>query len=125
MRESLIAAVAAVSFAFAAEANAADCPGDPGYQLTLDPEVAVGSTFELGITSPIGSTTLLMASLGEGPTPTPYGTLCLDWPTVINFLSVMPPPGTINLTHFMHCEPSIVGFQGYFPSSSACRTRCR
>lgn len=98
----------------AAPAIAADCPGDPGYQITLEPEVAVGSTFELGMTAPVGSTVALFASLGEGPTPTPYGTVCLDFPALINFVFVMPAPGSVSVTHFMHCEPSIVGFQGFF-----------
>ena len=82
----------------ALHATAADCPGDAGYVLDISPEmVPIGTGFDVTITAPPGALIILLASGSAGPTPTPYGSLCVGLPAG-TFAFVQPAHNPLNLS---------------------------
>lgn len=113
MRTLSFAIAAAVVFAFAPPTQAADCTGDPGLTLDVQPgDVPIGTLFDLSISAPAGSTVVLLLSTAPGPTPTPFGDICVGAP-LSAFAFVMPSP-SIAFNHFMGCFPDFVGLSAYF-----------
>ncbi len=92
-----------------------DCPGDPGYKLSvLPPIVPIGTTFTVKFEAPNGTFILLILSASPGPTATPYGTLCVGEPFAGYFPITMPNCSTLEVPHLVECAPAIVGVTGYF-----------
>ena len=109
MRQSLIAA-ALLAALCAPLAHGQSCAGDPGFGLTATPAVVgFGDPVEICIDSPAGTMPILFVSLGQGPTPTPIGPLCLDFPVVA--VSTFPPlpTGKFCLPTYRHCLPAFDG----------------
>lgn len=99
----------------------ADCSGTPGYVLDMPTCAAIGSTVDVCLTGPANAFGTLFASLGQGPTPTKCGTLCLDFPALLDvpflfdaeghwcFETLLPEDvelvGTVIYAQFMVCKP--------------------
>lgn len=65
-----------------------DCPSE--LVLAVPPTVELGGSDEICLCGPDGAVTLLMASLGPGPTDSPYGTLYLDFPLLLKRVVNLP-----------------------------------
>jgi len=97
---------------FAASASGADCPGDPGLNLTIAPlQVPVGTHFDVTIEAPVGHLVVLLVSQSAGPTPTLYGSLCVGLPAG-TFAFVQPAP-SVTFPHPIDCNPAYVGLEGH------------
>ncbi len=95
-------------------AAAADCPGDAGFELLVaPPKVPIGTNFDVTITAPQGSIVLLLLSATAGPTPTPFGTLCVGLPPAAAVIIPMPAP-SLTFSHFVACDPAYAGILGFF-----------
>ncbi len=95
-------------------ASAGDCTGDPGFALSITPDVAIlGDPIDIKFEAPPGNLVVVMSSLGQGPTPTAFGELCLDFPPIFTVAIVMPPTGVVNTPSYMHCEPGFSGTAFY------------
>jgi hypothetical protein len=90
-----------------------DCSGDPGFTLTVPAEAPIGEFIDICTSAPAGDLVALLASLGQGPTVTPYGTLCLDFPPLVLFTFVMPRGGSRCFHRYITCTPDLVGVTGY------------
>lgn len=104
--------LALAAFAFApAEATAADdgCGGSPGLLLELPPCAAIKSTFTVCLTGPDDQPGALFASLGLGPTPTKYGTLCLDFPPLVDLRFTFDGLGRFCFDTELPYDPELVG----------------
>jgi hypothetical protein len=111
--KKLLAAAFAVALAPSVVLAGVDCPGDPGLALSIDPQqVVVGTGFDVTVVAPTGSLILLVMSGTPGPTPTPYGSLCVGAPFQI-FPFVQPAP-QITFPHPLQCRGDYVGIKGYF-----------
>ncbi|MFO0980628.1 MAG: hypothetical protein U1E76_02595 [Planctomycetota bacterium] len=73
----------------------------------------IGTFFDICMEAPTGYQVLLLASGGQGPTVTPYGTLCLDLPPIAMFSFPMPEPGARCFHRYLDCNPSYIGALGY------------
>src|SRR5215468_9169086 len=71
--------------AAAAPAPDGDCNGDPGFVLDMPDHAGIGNPVRIAMQGPAHELALLMASLGQGPTETNYGTICLDFPLLTTF----------------------------------------
>lgn len=92
-----LVSVGSVLLPSAAFARSGDCSGT-GWSLQCPPQVALGGSGVLELIGPGGGDiALIMASLGEGPTQTNYGTICLDFPLLVNFLIPLANDGTASL----------------------------
>jgi Tol biopolymer transport system component len=87
------------------------CPGD-GFGLVAPSEVAIGMPFDLCLSGRRNDRVFMMASGGAGPTPTPYGEFCLDFPPVV-LLAFKMPVCVQCLTVVVPCDPALVGAIGY------------
>lgn len=104
--------------AFGSVAFAQVCPGDPANVLSVDPNVVpIGTSFDVTITAPVGNLVVLLVSTTSGPTPTPYGSLCVGLPAG-TFAFVQPAP-TITFPHPIECQSQYVGLTGYLQFLSA------
>lgn len=104
---------AALAAAAAGAPSFAQCPGDPGLVLDMTPNlVPLGSGFDVTVTAPVGNLVVLLAAASGGPTPTPYGTLCVGLPAG-SFAFVQPAP-TITFPHPIECRAQFIGLKGYF-----------
>jgi hypothetical protein len=90
-----------------------NCSGDPGFALTVPAEAPIGEFIDICTSAPAGDGIALMASLGQGPTVTPFGTLCLDFPPLVVFTFVMPGSGNRCFHRYVVCDPNSVGVTGY------------
>lgn len=116
-----IAAVLAATLGIVSSGLASDCAGDPGYKLTITPNnVKIGTPFTTRIQAPPGDLIVLLYSSTSGPTPSPYGTLCVGLPLLGTAAFVMP-AGDVEFPHFVDCVPAYVGFIGHvqFVAASA------
>jgi hypothetical protein len=89
-----------------------DCRiGDPGLTLAVTPaQVPVGTPVLFTLRAPPGTAVMLMASLGGGPTPSPFGPFCLSLPLLAVFpLMTVPASGEILIPCAIPCIPSSVG----------------
>lgn len=92
-----------------------DCStGTKGYTLTMESTVGLGEWFLTCLQTPPRSMVFIMISDGTGPLETQYGPLCLDFPFITVWPVVVPEDGCICLEHYVHCEPELDGFVGYF-----------
>jgi hypothetical protein len=91
----------------------ADCSGDPGFSLVVPAQVGIGEAFDMCLNAPGGDSIALLGSLGQGPTKTPYGTFCLDFPPIVVFAFVMPGNGSRCFHRYIDCDPTLVGVTGY------------
>src|SRR5262249_44691206 len=89
------------------------CPGDPGFTLQVPPEAPIGEFIDICMDARAGDLVALLGSLGQGPTATPFGTFCLDFPPLVMFTFVMPPGGNRCFHRYIVCDPSAVGMIGY------------
>ncbi len=113
MRLEVILVSAIAMFAAGHEA-AASCPGDPGLILSITPpQVPIGTSFQVSLTAPPGSLSLLLLSYGAGPTPTPWGTLCVG-PSLVGVAPVPMYAPTVTFNHFVDCNAAYVGITGHF-----------
>lgn len=116
MRFTLLAGAATLTALLASPALGGDCPGDDGYKLSvLPPIVPIGTQFTVKFQAPNGTFIVLILSSSPGPTPTPYGTLCVGEPFAGYFPITMPNNcSTLEVPHLVECVPAIVGVSGYF-----------
>ncbi|MBI4882020.1 MAG: hypothetical protein HY812_20525 [Planctomycetes bacterium] len=92
----------------------AGCPGDPGLILSIDPpQVPIGTSFAVSLTAPPGSLSLILLSHGAGPTPTPWGILCVG-PSLVGVAPVPMYAPTVTFNHFVDCNAAFVGITGHF-----------
>ncbi|MFO0981451.1 MAG: hypothetical protein U1E76_06800 [Planctomycetota bacterium] len=91
-----------------------DCAGDAGFILTVPSSAPTGDFFTICANSPGGDLVYLFVSAGEGPTRTPYGTLCLDLPPLRLFSFLMPDWGARCFNHYLPCDDSLIGSTGFF-----------
>src|SRR5262249_27058679 len=89
------------------------CSGDPGFAITTPADAPIGEAFDICLFAPGGDGIALMVSLGQGPTATPYGSFCLDFPPLVIFTFDMPAAGTRCFHTHMPCDPNLVGVTGY------------
>lgn len=107
------AAALAASLSFVPSVQATCCTGDPGYKLTITPnDVKIGTPFTTKIQAPPGDLIVLLYASSSGPTPTPYGLLCVGLPLLGSAAFVMPAP-EVEFPHLVDCVPSYVGFVGH------------
>lgn len=90
-----------------------DCSGDSWLSLDVPDSVPIGSDFVIRAEAPYGWNVFLFVSLGQGPTHSDYGTLCLDFPAVTMFRFVPLTSGFVCFNHYMYCDKSLVGLTGY------------
>lgn len=115
-RLPILALVLASPLAFAAPGDGTpecNCPGEPGYVLTVPRTVALGDSFLTCAEVPACSLVFILISAGPGPLETKVGPLCLDYP-FITIWPVVVPCGTVCLEHFVECDPAIDHFTGWF-----------
>ncbi|MFO0981220.1 MAG: hypothetical protein U1E76_05610 [Planctomycetota bacterium] len=93
--------------------QAGDCSGDPGYVLTVPATVELGEIFTIQVQAPAQSDVFLLVSSGQGPTVTPFGTFCLNFPPLIIFHFRVPGDGKLTFGHEMDCDRSLIGAVGY------------
>jgi hypothetical protein len=118
LNRSLAGAVALVTLSFVPGLHAQVCPGDAGNVLHVSPtNVPIGTSFDVSITAPVGNLVVLLVSTSPGPTPSPYGSLCVGLPAgTFAFVQQIP---TITFPHPIECIPEYVGLTGYLQFVSA------
>jgi hypothetical protein len=85
------------------------------FDLTLDANVSIGDSFAMCIDAPEGWVVVLLLSGNAGVTPTPYGPLAIEFPTLWETAFYMPPGGPFCMpTHFVICDTGLVGVIGHF-----------
>jgi hypothetical protein len=89
------------------------CFGDPGFTLTVPAEAPIGEFIDICLSAPGGDLVALLGSTGQGPTATPYGMFCLDFPPLLLFTFVMPGSGNRCFHRYVVCNPNLVGVTGY------------
>lgn len=89
------------------------CGGDPGFELSLPAEAGIGEFFDMSVAAPAGAIVALLGSLGQGPTVTPVGTFCIDFPPIVMFIFVMPGSGERGFHRYIPCDTSYAGITGY------------
>jgi hypothetical protein len=95
------------------ELVAGGCSGDLGFTLTVPSEAPIGEFIDICTSAPAGDLIALLASLGQGPTVTKFGTFCLDFPPLVLFTFVMPGSGSRCFHRYVTCTPDLVGVTGY------------
>lgn len=121
------AAAPATLAAPAARPDQGDCDGDNGWRLELPECSAVGSTVTVCMQGPANAIGGFYASLGDGPTRTNCGILCLDFPPIVavqfqfdgegNYCLEDELPedleliGTVIYAQFLTCKPAGVSNQ--------------
>jgi hypothetical protein len=95
---------------------AAQCGGDPGCSMVITSavpgEIAIGETFTIDFAVPVASYVLLFGSLGSGPTSTPFGDLCLDFPVFAMYGFTLPNEA-LTVPCQVPCDPTVVGVKTY------------
>jgi len=97
----------------APRAFADDCDGDPDKILELPATAARGETILVSLHGPAGEMGLFLASTGEGPTPTKYGTLCLDLPAFFTLPFRFDENGEFSFEVDIPCDVEIIGVTVY------------
>lgn len=109
-RRSLV--VSALALATLAQPASADgCAGDPGLSLATIPPLVIptGNTLVVQMQAPAGEFAFLLASGGQGPTPTPIGLLCLDPTFDIIAIRHVPASGVASAEFPIPCLASRIG----------------
>lgn len=101
-----------------------DCSGDRGFVLDHPSTFDIGSEPTLTLSMPSGGPIVYVASLGGGPTPSPFGDLCVSFPALAVFPLSIPRTGTLQFSCQIPCDRSIVGVKVYsqfvgFPSDGS------
>jgi type VI secretion system secreted protein VgrG len=94
------------------------CPGDPGLVLSAPAEVCPGDVVDICLSAPPGDVLIIIVSDNPGPTPTQYGSLCVGFPEVVLWVTVMPPAPELCLPHPVHCDPVLEGFTAFLQFAS-------
>jgi hypothetical protein len=94
-------------------ASAQNCNGSPGWVLDVPDEIEIGSTVTINLTGPANEMALLMVSTGQGPQKSRYGTICLDFPLLVDVHLTLDGLGKASLDVEVDCDPSLVGFTVY------------
>ncbi len=115
-RIHLVAAALVLAASTLSPARAGDycSPGDPGYVLTLPDTVGLGQSFTTCVEAPPGSIVFILIAGSRGPTPTPWGDLCIGFPFITYWVNVIPACGVLCLDHMVECDPAIEGLMGHF-----------
>lgn len=110
MNRSLLSTLIVCGAFGSANLRAQNCDGT-GATLDLPDTVAIGEFVTALMHAPPPATTiLLMASLGDGPNSGgSYGTLCLDFPPVLQQIFVLDANGDASLTEEIPCDPGFIG----------------
>lgn len=87
--------------------------GDPGYNLVGPATVGIGTTFQLQLTTSHQSVAILFFSTGSGPTVTPLGTFCLDFPPAAAMFVPMFPVEDVTVSCPIACNRNLIGQVGY------------
>lgn len=111
MRHLLTASLAFASLA--APIHAFDCNGTAGWVNGAPSEIAIGSSFSFCLHGPANEMALFMVSGGQGPLPSKYGDICLDFPLMFDFLITLDANGDYCFDVDVECDPSLVGFTVY------------
>ncbi|MEQ8765222.1 MAG: hypothetical protein RL885_14910 [Planctomycetota bacterium] len=91
-----------------------ECPGDPGYVLTVDRNIPTGAVAQATLDAPGAADARLLFSNGPGPTPSAFGDLCVTFP--LNsppYPIVIPASGQTTFDCEVPCEPKLVGRKIY------------
>lgn len=87
--------------------------GDPGFNLTTPAGVQIGSTLDITMQTSHKSLGVLLFSDGPGPTVTPLGTFCLDFPVLAAVPVAMFPIEQVTVHCPIPCDAGLVGTVGY------------
>jgi hypothetical protein len=91
-----------------------DCPGTPGYVLSLPETVNLGESFLTCLEAPPGSLAFILIAGSGGPTPTKFGPLCIGLPLITVWPVVIPAEGSVCLAHNVDCDYRVDGMTGWF-----------
>jgi len=108
MRSLLLASVCSL-LSFSPPARAGDCDGDRGIELTISEEIGIGEKAEICLKGPSNGLALFMVSLGDGPTRTAYGDLCLDFPLVFHLIVPLDRKGENCFECGVPCNDRLIG----------------
>jgi hypothetical protein len=116
--------VLAASFLVPAAPLVAQCEGDAGCEISGPDTAPIGTQIDLALTGPANEIGLLMISLGDGPTNSPYGPLCVDFPLVNAVLFQFDGEGNADISGSHPCDPAIVGITVFIQFITAAPSRC-
>lgn len=107
--------IAVSALAVTAPVARAQCGSGGGAVLGMPDTAGIGTTVTVTLDAPPPVTTVLfLASLGQGPiNGGAYGTICLDFPTIISIVLVLDANGHAELTGDIPCDPAFVGITLY------------
>jgi hypothetical protein len=93
----------------------AQCGTGGGRILDMPDTAALGTTITINIDAPPPSTmALLFFSLGQGPTDFgSYGTLCLDFPQILELEFTLDANGHAEVSGGVPCDPALIGLTIY------------
>jgi len=89
------------------------CDGDPGFTLLVPREVPIGGIIDMCLQARPDDRVIHMVAGGPGPTDTPMGRFCLDFPPIVVFPFVMPGSGARCFHPRVPCDPSLIGRTAY------------
>ncbi len=98
MRLTTISLGAFLAIAPPAIADEAQCDANPLYVLTGPASIPLGGSDLLEFNTQHTIATLLFVSLGPGPSSTPYGVFCLDFPVPLVWFFITDPSGYFGIT---------------------------
>jgi hypothetical protein len=110
---AVLAALLAVSTSASAFSPPAPVGGPPDFFLDMPSSIDIGTFWHTCMTAPTGDVVVLLVGATPGPTATKFGSLDVGMPFLAIYPFVMPAP-TLCFDHFVPCDPSLVGFTGYF-----------
>jgi len=87
--------------------------GDPGFTLSNPPTVEIGKEVTFTLQVPYPAFAIYYVSLGEGPTKLPWGTMCLDFPPLLQVTFFLPGGTPVPLTATVPCDDVLVGLEVY------------
>ena len=97
----------------AASANAGDCYGNLGWVNGAPSEIAIGTSVDVCLEGPAGALGLFMVSTGENTLLSKYGTICLDFPLLSQFIFHFDSNGDYCFNVEVDCDPTLVGITVY------------
>jgi hypothetical protein len=111
----------AASLMFAAPALAQNCDSNPLFVLTGPTTIPLGGSDVLMMNTQHSIPSLLFVSLGGGPTDTPYGTFCLDFPVPFVYFFLTDASGMFSLPINVPNNPALDCLQ-IFLQFAVCNT---
>jgi hypothetical protein len=109
---SLLAVSGVIAFALPSPTEG-DCEGAQGLFLDLPPVVTLGETFTVCMQGPPNVYGLFLASTGQGPIESKWGTLCLDLPLLESMVFQFDENGEFCFDCEVDCDVDLIGFTGY------------